>query len=345
MTDCREETVRISLPSVQKTLSFTALVWEQNKFLAAGRQTGHAIWPCTQLLIDYLSNRAAASLLPSSPSSASPASPLTLFSDLRVLELGCGLGACGCAAAALGARRVTLSDGDPVIVERAEASALANGLDMLIGRNISVESSQEVSYAADMPTCDSDSGVDSTLLRWDDTSTDEYARRSPSTRARYATPDLIIASDVLYGPDVAVVANLLRLVVSLMTPLAAPLLAPCRVGTEHSDAIASLAAPAPVPSREPSPCRFVLAFENRGDLALCAIVDAAAALGLACRVPNHGDGGEWYEDIFANRTLEMTDFWGRCLLEFTLMPPLLSESLSVTTAAVGTAGEAHAVAT
>lgn len=332
--------MRISLPSVQKTLSFTALVWEQNKFLASGRQTGHAIWPCTQLLIDYLSNRAAASLLPSPPSSAPNASPSTLFSDLRVLELGCGLGACGCAAAALGARRVTLSDGDPVIVERAEASALANGLDMLIGTNESVEESNQGEIdAASMPAGDSDTGVDSTLLRWDDTSTDEYARRSPSTRARYATPDLIIASDVLYGPDVAVVANLLRLVVSLMTPL---LLAPCEDDTEHSDAISSSARAAPVPSpappRESSPCRFVLAFENRGDLALCAIVDAAAALGLECRVPNHGDGGEWYEDIFSNRTLEMTDFWGRCLLEFTLVPPTSSEALFA-------AGEAHAVAT
>lgn len=72
--------------------------------------TGQKVWP---------SSRAFARLLHAQPS---------LVTGFNVLELGCGLGTVGIAAALAGARSVVLTDSQPESLELAAAAAEANGV-------------------------------------------------------------------------------------------------------------------------------------------------------------------------------------------------------------------------
>lgn len=98
--------------------------------------------------------------------------------DRDVIELGCGVGGVGIAAALAGARSVLLTDFQPKSLELAQAAAEANG----VGDRVSTR-----------------------LLDWKDPSwagLDSFE------------PDLILASDVLYSRDLA--SSLLDIVAELL---------------------------------------------------------------------------------------------------------------------------------
>ena len=72
---------------------------------------GTELWPAARALVAFLEERRTA-----------------LASAAQVLELGAGTGACGLAAAALGARRVLLTD-KPVLLPLMRANVVANRFD------------------------------------------------------------------------------------------------------------------------------------------------------------------------------------------------------------------------
>jgi hypothetical protein len=142
-----------------KRLRFAARVFDQERFLQDGLQTGHAVWPCARLLVEYLSAQPAALL------------------QRHCVELGCGMGICGLAAAALGCPRVSLCDGDATVLEHTQV-AIAENASSLLG-------------------C----GIDTAVVRWGDVANDEAVARM------FSPVGLVLASDVLYGvkPDQAVI--------------------------------------------------------------------------------------------------------------------------------------------
>jgi len=235
-------TVRVRLPaeiappSQTRLLSFPAIKYDRNQFLATGLQTGHAVWPCSALLCDYMMDHP------------------DVVEGKRVLELGCGLGVCGSVASVLGAQHVVLSDGDDSVIDKARDAAKANGLEL-----------QSLEFR---------------VIRWG-----EPGSLIDGEGERF---EVIIGSDLLYGPPRGAlrpdgkdqrIKDLLELV----------------------DRRLEMTATA----------TFFLAFERR-DVSHDEIMETARDFKLSCNVPE----GEYCEDIFANRTDDMTDFWRACLFEF-----------------------------
>ena len=87
---------------------------------AAG--SGHRVWPAATALCRWMSGRADE------------------FSGARVLELGCGTGAVGLYAAALGARSVLLTDGGPPAIRSlAQRNIERNAAHLAPGASVRVE--------------------------------------------------------------------------------------------------------------------------------------------------------------------------------------------------------------
>ncbi|KAH3763419.1 hypothetical protein Pelo_4753 [Pelomyxa schiedti] len=84
--------------------------------------TGLDLWgAATRILCDYLWD--------ASPSQSQSQSPLEVHvAGLRVLEIGCGLGACGIVASLKGASAVRLTDGEAVAVSAAARNVAINGI-------------------------------------------------------------------------------------------------------------------------------------------------------------------------------------------------------------------------
>jgi predicted nicotinamide N-methyase len=141
-----------------RRLKFSARPFNQNQFLHEGLQTGNAVWPASRILVEYLNVQRDWLL------------------KLHCIELGCGIGVCGMAAACLGAAHVTLTDGDTDVLDQARAAVSLNGLN-----------------ASDIDTCS---------LRWGENETDSLAdvrARMASNKTCADTDRLVIASDALYG--------------------------------------------------------------------------------------------------------------------------------------------------
>ncbi len=74
---------------------------------------------------------------------------------------------------------------------------------------------------------------------------------------------------------------------------------------------------------------FSQGFQRRS-VPLPFLLDAAAARGLAASVCTGG----YVEDLFANRTEEMSDTWQQCVLRFTRAPlPVAAAAAAAVTAA------------
>lgn len=118
------------------------------------------LWPTAMSLTNYLLSECG-----------SENNPSLVIHNKIVVELGAGLGLCGLVAAALGAKRVTLTDREPYALHCAMATAACNGL--------------------------SNSLVQSAILDWSDPVL-------PSS----SFCDVIVASDVLYdGETIQAFAN------------------------------------------------------------------------------------------------------------------------------------------
>lgn len=197
------------------------------------------------------------------------------------VELGCGVGVCGLAARVLGASRVVLTDGDAVVLERARATAAAN-----------------------------DVAIDGcSVLRWGIDEADSLV--AARALAREHAIDVLLASDVLYGPSEA------RLVLGCagesrqcVVSHAAP------VSMSNASAASSDDAPATLDARvyhlfalvdALAPAVFLLAFENRGDVALDDLLACAAHFQYEAQFAR-------IEDLFDNDVDQLTPFWARCVV-------------------------------
>jgi len=135
-----------------KQLRLVSRPFDQESFLRDGYQTGHAVWPVSQCLIDYLAWQGGA----------------TAF-DTHCVELGCGLGLVGMAAASLG-WNVTCCDGDDSVLEQAIITIAENGLTATMNTH---------------------------SLRWGDAGS---VTAGHALLGAAGPIGLILASDVLYGP-------------------------------------------------------------------------------------------------------------------------------------------------
>ena len=316
-----------------QSLVFDAMEWRQNEFLESGRQTGHAIWSASQLLIDYIHSHSA-----------------DLVKDRTVLEIGCGLGVCGAAAVALGASHVTLTDGDPDILTKVRRCAIAN----------------KQWLPADTQVYESTSANGHTRmlideLRWGEADSENRARKLVAAQPL----DLFLASEVLYGfPDTAiehceqdaVPAGLAARFKQHAETISSSLLAAAASSSSSSSSDCSIFNHPDSSSQsesqsadlEPSSdcldvrivrlfrladCLmgpktvFLLAFENRGEVALEDIYRAAASFGFSCRIPSEPQD-ECCQDIFMNRTHQMTDLWKQCLLRLERLPEPIAPSVA-----------------
>ena len=218
------------------TLVFKARSHDQSKFLDQGLVTGHAVWPVSKLIVAYLVEHKQELFIGSRP----------------CLELGCGLGICGLAAAALGAKHVILTDGDVQVLLLAQEAVEAN----------------RALFASD--SCI----VETRVLRWGGEGEEDGG---------YC--DVILCSDVLYGPSLPAEEATLNLDTRCLHLF--------RAASQRMD----------------EETVFLLGFENRGDVRLDDVLTAAEHMNWSC-VPV----GEYWEDIFANRTEEQTSLWARCVL-------------------------------
>ena len=110
------------------------------------------------------------------------------FAEGRLcVELGCGLGVCGLAAASLGAR-VILTDGDDDILKHARAAAISNDLDI---NNIDHHSI--LRWGGDEDAIDGAIAAQ-TIVQ------EEINRINSNTEGISGSIDYILATDVLYGP-------------------------------------------------------------------------------------------------------------------------------------------------
>jgi hypothetical protein len=296
--------------------------WRQNEFLESGRQTGHAIWSASQLLIDYIHSHSA-----------------DLVKDRAVLEIGCGLGVCGSAAAALGASHVTLTDGDPDILAKVRHCAIANKLWLSTDTEVNESTSVD---------CHTRMLIDE--LRWGEAASEQHARKLVAAQPL----DLFLASEVLYGfPDTAdelceqdavpaeLAARFQHSQTSSSSSSSKSLSSlssssDCSIFTHPESASTSPTAETSEPTSDSLDVRivrlfrladclmgpttvFLLAFENRGEVSLEDIYRTADAFGFSCKIPDEPQD-ECCQDIFTNRTHELTDLWKQCLLRLERLP-------------------------
>jgi hypothetical protein len=229
-----------------RTLNFSALIYQRNEFLAEGKQTGHAIWPCSQLMCDFLQEQSG------------------LIKNKRILELGSGLGICGSIAVVLGAKFVLFTDGDESVLEKCKRCAETNELGSQI----------------------TDGEYGFSRIRWGEGEADNAL---PTERF-----DIIIGSDLLYGPRPKSVQGNDESTKDEADPRIKQLFTLVDSCLDYSPE-----------------SMFLLAFERR-DVSFDEIVQIAVEMGFEYSIPSN----EYFEDIFGNRTEEMTDFWRACLFRF-----------------------------
>jgi len=198
------------------------------------------VWPVSKLLVAYLVEHKQELFIGSRP----------------CLELGCGLGICGLAAAALGAKHVILTDGDEQVLLLAQEAVETN----------------RALFASDSCV------VETRVLRWGGEGEEE-------ADGRYHC-DVLLCSDVLYGPSL-----------------------PAEEATPNLDT-RCLHLFRAANTRMDEKTIFLLGFENRGDVRLHDVLAAAEHMNWSACVPV----GDYWEDIFANRTEEQTSLWARCVL-------------------------------
>jgi len=295
---------------------------------AHGKATGEAFWPVGAVLADYLCWDC----------------PLLAAGDAterkRVVELGCGLGLCGLVAASRlhgAGDRVQLTDGSAAVVSLARAAC--------------------ATLAAAHGTA---APVRASVLRWGDAATirclnaagggggggggggnegwgaalPALLRRcccAPARGGGGACPpgcyDLVIASDILYDPRLAVpaAARLAATADALLVPEAAaglPVRGASPPALWHRWTDQSLGPSARAAGGERARPMVVVAFQRRS-VALAVLEDAFAAAGFEMHRPTPGnaddaDAPEGYvSDLFANRSEGTTDLWDQQLCCFT----------------------------
>lgn len=120
----------------------------------------------------------------------------------RVLDLGCGAGVAGIAAALAGAAEVVLADRDPAAAECAALSARASLL---------LRDERERSAGADASSFSSSSSpsqrrtcvVSSRVVDWDQAAAEAAQSRDSSSPSDDGRFDVVLASDVLYDSGAA----------------------------------------------------------------------------------------------------------------------------------------------
>ena len=134
--------------------------------------TGWRVWPCALLLSCWIARHHQHVKLTHS----------------RVLELGCGLGLPGLAAAALGAKSVTLTDCLPRLLETVRRSALINVSSKIIQVS-------QLDWDVEVPLeCVEDFSTEQGVKLEQENLQDDHQPLDPSTQF-----DLIVASDVVYS--------------------------------------------------------------------------------------------------------------------------------------------------
>lgn len=226
-----------------RTLNFSSFAYDKKAFLQSELQTGHALWPCFRLLVDKIGELD--------------------MTGASVLELGCGLGLCGSVASVLAGNRgrVVFTDGDRVVVDKAQEFSLENLI----------------------PSTDSQ--TEFRVLRWgDDLFDSEIELKKHGLWHEF---DFVLGSDLLYGKPTKeqVVGGRDLRVRDLLK---------CAKGLFKPD----------------GPGAIYLAMERR-NMSFDGIMDTARDLELDCQCI-------LFEDLFANRTDIMTDFWQFCLFEMTV---------------------------
>lgn len=144
-------TAPVRLPALPHSGGFLTLHESFDLAAANGKELGGAVWPAAALMCRWLGEEVDA------------------IAGARVLELGCGTGACGLYAAALGAQTVTLTDGGgPELLQ-------------LVRKNVE----------ANRDRLADDTHVEVETLAWGDL--------GDSCLAAGGEYDFVLAADVLYG--------------------------------------------------------------------------------------------------------------------------------------------------
>jgi len=262
---------------------------------SAGIATGAAFWPVSTMLADYLTHDCP----------ILRGDSCDHLKSRNIIELGCGLGLAGIVAATLLGEtdRVVLTDGNSKVTDMAR-----NSIDR---HSASHPRADNASLTAEVLQWDNAGGIENINIKC---ASLEHARVVGS-----GSFDLVIASDVIYDPNVCneAAASLAKAANALLRnedDEDLPVVGATSLQAQHAwiDSSGENA------KRPPTRPLCVVAFQKRS-CGLHVLVDAFAKEGFEMMhpLPGNVESEGYFDSIFGDRGEVATMFWKSCICCFT----------------------------